>query len=124
MVSAGRFDANRRRDTATELGLQVRRGSPRGLQPMVGGTITSDEAGFVYGGASVGLVRRQIILRPSSAAGLYRRGHGKELGGTLEFRSGLELGWLAKSGIRIGLELTTCPMPGSAAPTPDRRRWP
>lgn len=105
MVSAGRFDANRRRDTATELGFQVRRSSARRLQPMVGGMITSDEAAYLYGGISMEVGRRQMVLRPSFAAGLYRQGRGKDLGGVLEFRSGLELDWVGRTGVQVGLEL-------------------
>ena len=37
--------------------------------------------------------------------GIYSRGSGKDLGGPIEFRSGIEVGYQARNGVRYGLSL-------------------
>jgi hypothetical protein len=59
---------------------------------------------YVYGG-----VRFEIplggpwALYPNTAAGLYHRSDGFDLGGPLEFRSGVELAYRLPNGARLGL---------------------
>ena len=74
------------------------------IAPLLGVGATSDEAVFVYGG-----VRRAFRLRESSwyavpnfAVTLFDRADGKDLGQTLQFRSGIELLRELRGGLRIG----------------------
>ena len=45
------------------------------------------------------------FLQFHSMAGLYENGSGVDLGGPIEFRSGIELGYQAKNGVRVGLSI-------------------
>ena len=43
------------------------------------------------------------FLQFHTMAGLYDKGDGVDLGGPIEFRSGIEVGYQARSGVRMGL---------------------
>jgi hypothetical protein len=106
-VSAGAFDANKRRDPAFELGVQWR-GAGRlwRLHPIVGAMATTDRGLNAYGGFCLDVpAGRRAVLKGSFAPGLYAKGRGKELGRTVEFRSALEVGWRFGNGARLGIEL-------------------
>jgi lipid A 3-O-deacylase len=45
----------------------------------------------------------QAYVQLHAMAGLYEKGDGVGLGGPIEFRSGIELGYEANSGVRVGL---------------------
>jgi lipid A 3-O-deacylase len=64
-----------------------------GLAPQVGVAGTTEGSLYGFGGLmrSVDLPSG-LVLTASVGAGLYRRGGGLDLGGTLEFRSGVALG--------------------------------
>ena len=75
------------------------------FQPAVGASVTMDGdawigAGAVWTGelADTG-VYTQLHLMP----GLYSRGSGPDLGHTIEFRSGIEVGYEARNGLRYGI---------------------
>ncbi|MFN3400752.1 MAG: acyloxyacyl hydrolase, partial [Ferrovibrio sp.] len=64
------------------------------FKPMVGVLATSDSAVMGYAGVLVDIYfGRRWVLTPSFAPGLYREGDGKDLGGTIEFKSQLELSY-------------------------------
>lgn len=77
-----------------------------GLQPMAGILTTREHSDYVYGG-----VYRDFALgqnwRASAefSAGLYRCGRGKNLGGPIEFQSGVGLYRRLAGGSRVGLEV-------------------
>lgn len=106
-LTAGQFDANRRRDPAAELGFQLRPAVGRGtLRPILGGMATTDGAALGYLGAAIEIgLGRRLVARPSFAPGYYHRGNGKDLGRRLEFRSGIEVAWRVRYGVRVGVEL-------------------
>jgi len=108
MVGAGAFDFTDGGDRAAALELQYR--GPRLLwllQPMVGLMGTSDLAGHAYAGVSLDLpLGERLVLRPSFAPGLYADGDGKDMGHTVQFRTGAELSYRFGSGLRLGLEFT------------------
>ncbi len=106
-LSAGEFDANRRADTAVELGIQFRPRTRLGrFATMWGGMVTSDGSLQAFVGLSLDArLGRRVILRPSFAPGYFRRGGGKDLGSALEFRSALELSFRLEGGWRVGLEV-------------------
>ncbi len=104
--SLGVIDFSRDNE-AVELGVDVGFGRWRwGLVPHAGVHATADESYYGYFG-----VRRPFelggsgawLVAPSLAVSLYERGKGKELGGPLEFRSGIELLRRWRTGGTIGL---------------------
>lgn len=71
-------------------------------------TLSVNSEGGVYGG--VGLtgdlhLAPRWVLTPSFAAGLYGRGDSKDLGGPIEFRSGIEVAYKFQNDTRLGVEL-------------------
>jgi len=74
------------------------------IKPFAGVMATTDGAFF----PSVGLYSdfyfgRRIVISPSSAAGVYFNGGGKDLGHIVEIRSGLEIAYRFDSRARLGL---------------------
>lgn len=77
-----------------------------GVRPMVGVFGTTDSAVYGYAGLHWDIkVTDQFYISPNFAAGLYGQGDGKDLGGAIEFRSGIELGYQMANRHRIGLSL-------------------
>ncbi len=98
-VWAGRFDAGET-DATDELGLELRfrpfwQGSAPfawRLGPALGAMATDQHGAFGYAGFRLELpLGERWRLVPQSGGGLYHQGDGKDLGGAVEFRSGLEL---------------------------------
>lgn len=90
---------------AVEAGVELQWAPRRwGLVPHAGVHGTADESFYAF----VGLRRpfafaKRWYVEPSFAFSLYERGEGKELGGPIEFRSGIELGRTLEKGPRLGL---------------------
>lgn len=77
------------------------------IDPFVAFEANTD--GGLFGG--VGLtgdihLTPQWIITPSFAAGLYEEGSSVDLGGTAQFRTGVELGYQFPTAGRVGIELT------------------
>jgi lipid A 3-O-deacylase len=72
--------------------------------PVAGGLTTGQGTLYAYAGvrADVPLEGRWMVS-PSWGTGLYYFGDGRDLGGALEFRSGLEISYRLAQGDRIGL---------------------
>lgn len=75
------------------------------FQPIVGASVTTRGDAWIGAGAAwtatladTGLYA-QLHLMP----GIYSRGSGPDLGHTVEFRSGAELGYQTRNGMRIGI---------------------
>ena len=81
--------------TRSDLRLEYRHGEPfLWLKPWVGVEVTSDAA--FWGGAGLLLDtvwRRHVVVTLSTGVGGYADGSAKDLGGSLEFRSQIELGY-------------------------------
>ena len=74
------------------------------LVPSFGGLVTDENAYYAwFGGAFLIPLGERWGLVPEFGAGVYEQGDGKDLGGTLEFRSGLEATYRANDSFRIGL---------------------
>lgn len=74
------------------------------LRPAAGGMATSDGTLYGYAGFRLELpLGARWLLVPQTAAGAYRRGDGKELGGSVQFRSGLELVYRLDEAHTVGL---------------------
>lgn len=100
-LSAGVFNVLNS-DSAAEAGFELRLRTlfegtserPWVLRPAVGAMATTDGTLYGYAGFRLEIpLGERWVLIPQTAAGVYDRGDGKELGGSIQFRSGLELGF-------------------------------
>lgn len=74
------------------------------IKPFGGVTVTTLGALYAYGGFVIDIAFwNKLVFSPNFAVGVYSKGHGKDLGYPLEFRSNIELGWQFKNYSRIGL---------------------
>jgi len=102
----GYFDIVRNKQEAAQFGAEYRaRPLQYGVRPMIGINVTNDSAVYGYAGLNwdVPLLDKQLYLIPNFAVGAYKRGDGRDLGGALEFRSGLELAYQFKNAQRLGI---------------------
>lgn len=106
-VQLGGFDVNDT-DTTGLFGLEYRSDyKDLFLTPMAGGFVSADGAFYGYGGVFVDVfLGRRVVLRPNFSVGAFSDGDGKDLGGWLEFRSGIELAWRFDDRSRLGIELS------------------
>ena len=66
---------------------------------------TSDGAFHLFVGFSIDVpIGKGPLVRGSFAPGYFNRGHGKDLGYPLEFRSSVEIGWRFDGGWSLGIE--------------------
>ena len=76
------------------------------IAPVVGGIATGRGTLYAYAGVRTDIpLEGRWVLSPNWGLGLYSFGNGRDLGGALEFRSGLEVSYRLKEGDRIGLSL-------------------
>lgn len=96
------FNQNNHQDSPGQLDFEYRGNEFKyGILPIAGVMINSDLGGYAYAGLNWDLhVSDRVIFTPSFAAGLYARGDGHNMGGPIEFRSGLELSILGPVGSR------------------------
>jgi hypothetical protein len=74
------------------------------FQPSLGASIGTGGAAWVGAGVLYRLQSPQgLFVEGHIMPGVYIAGDGRELGGTLQFRSGIEVGFAAPSGLRYGL---------------------
>lgn len=74
------------------------------FRPLVGLMGTAKGSAYVYAGLNFDLLFfDHLLFAPGFAAGYYGNGGGKNLGFPLEFRSGIELGWLFQDRYRLGI---------------------
>jgi hypothetical protein len=103
--ATGWFDCNRRQDEAFETRLEYRVGrARRPLRGVAVAALTDDSTLFV--GAGVGYqidLGRRWAVTPVFVPGYYRKGNGKDLGYSLEFRSQVELGYTLAGGARVAI---------------------
>lgn len=72
--------------------------------PMVGVSATDSGSFWEYAGLRYDLeIASKWVLTPNFSVALYGHGDGKDLGGIVEFRSGLELAYQFDQGSRLGL---------------------
>ena len=77
------------------------------LSPMAGFEANADGALYGYAGILYDWrVAEKIAIVPSFAAGLYEEGDGKDLGGTFNFRSTLEVDYLLTPNSRAGISIS------------------
>lgn len=107
-LSFGVYDTAAEDERATELGIEYRlrpykiKGVP--LRPAFGIAGTSEGNAWIYGAIAYEwkLGERWVVI-PQTGVSLYEEGDGKDLGGPIEFRSGLEVNYRFRGGSRVGL---------------------
>jgi hypothetical protein len=73
---------------------------------MAGLAATDEGAVYVYGGLRREVpLDKQWSLTPSFAVSIYEEGDGHDLGGPIEFRSGLELSYRTSNRIQVGFTI-------------------
>ncbi len=73
------------------------------IRPMLGVSITAKKATYLYGGFGFDwIIAHHLLFSPNFAVGYYQKGDDKDLGFPLEFRSGLEAGWVFHNQMRLG----------------------
>lgn len=74
------------------------------LSPALGISLTSADSRYSYGGLRLPLlINSQWVLAPHFSAGLFHAGNGHYLGGTLEFRSGIDASFFNGGNSLIGV---------------------
>jgi lipid A 3-O-deacylase len=75
------------------------------LRPVIGGFFTNEGAAYGYVGVNwdIALIPNQLYLIPNFAVGAYHQGDSKDLGGVLEFRSGVELAYQFENAHQVGV---------------------
>ena len=107
-VNLGEYNALRSDQQAFQYGAEYRFAEwGYGVRPIIGGFGTSKGGAYGYGGINwdVAVVPNQFYIVPNFAIGAYHNGAGKDLGGALEFRSGIELDYQFENQHQLGVAL-------------------
>lgn len=89
------------------------------LMPIAGVIASAQGAFYTYGGLRFEIpLGSRFVFGACTGAGLLHRAASKDLGGPLEFRSGLELAYRLPNDARIGLSLYHLSNAGLATPNP------
>lgn len=125
-LSAGVFNVLNE-DRSAEAGFELRlqplwegtADRPWLLRPAVGAMATTEEALYGYAGFRLEIpLGERFVLTPQTAAGYYERGDEKELGGSVQFRSGLELAYRLSPAHSVGAVLYHLSNAGLERPNP------
>jgi len=94
-LGAGWYDMNKQDAQAADFRLEYRHDQKLWIfKPWAGIEATSDGAVFGLAGLLVDVhLGEHFVLTPSAGVGAYANGGGKDLGGTLEFRTQIEIGY-------------------------------
>lgn len=107
-LGLGVFDAteNNHGSAAGEARIELRVGQKFGfVGPAIGLLATTDGGWFGYAGLYADIVYKHLVITPMLSVGGYEEGDGKDLGGTLQFRSALGLSWQFANHARLGLQI-------------------
>lgn len=74
-----------------------------GVRPTFGFNFDTDGGAYGYGGLNWEIPLGNFQLTPNFMAGLYHEGDSKDLGGAVEFRSGIELSYQLENQHRVGI---------------------
>lgn len=102
----GYFDVIGADNSAAQFGIEYRaRTLQYGLRPTIGINVTNDASVYAYAGFhwDAPIIDNQLYLIPSFVAGAYKNGDGKDLGGTIQFRSGIEMAYEFSNAHRLGI---------------------
>ena len=109
VLGAGATDVLTQRPLAGEFRLEYRSGLSLlpfyeqyvQVKPFVGGQLTTKGAEWGGAGILLDIPIGSFVVSPSFGVGAYGRGHGKNLGSVVEFRSQFEAGYMFHDGSRI-----------------------
>jgi hypothetical protein len=74
------------------------------LKPVLGALVTTDRSVYAYGGLRADLLLGEhVVVMPVATVGYFDRGHGKDLGSHLEFKTGAEFAWRFADASRLGI---------------------
>lgn len=128
VASAGMFEPIVRDGESYEVGAELQFAPRRfgflprfvpELMPIVGVMASAQGSLYSYGGLRFEVpLGRRFVLGACTGAGLLYRAASKDLGGPLEFRSGLEVAYRLPDESRIGLTLYHLSNAGLAEPNP------
>ncbi len=102
----GYFDVIGADNSSTQFGVEYRaKPLQYAIRPVIGVNVTTDSSVYGYIGLNwdAELVKDQLYLIPNFVAGAYKNGDGKDLGGAIEFRSGIELAYQFPNSHRLGV---------------------
>ncbi|MCC5960288.1 MAG: acyloxyacyl hydrolase [Rhodobacteraceae bacterium] len=76
-----------------------------GLQPVVGLSAAGNSSGYIGVGAAYTLRAHHsgLFTRLTGLAGVHKRGDGRNMGGPIQFRTALDVGYKTASGIEFGI---------------------
>ncbi|WP_342236544.1 acyloxyacyl hydrolase [Inquilinus sp. OTU3971] len=73
------------------------------IRPFIGIEANTESATYFYGGGMLDVrFGEHFILSPNAAVGAYFNGDGRDMGSTVEFRTGIEAAWEFDNRMRIG----------------------
>jgi hypothetical protein len=107
-LGIGYFDAFEHDDTAIDFRAELRTNWRLlgFLDPFIGVSGTTDGAAYGFVGFKTDLyLGERFVIMPNVAVGAFHEGDGKDLGSTLEFRTGAELAWRFEDRSRLGLAI-------------------
>lgn len=107
-LNLGEFNALRSDQQAFQYGAEYRFSEwSYGVRPIIGAFGTSKGGAYGYAGLNwdVALIPNSLYIVPNFSVGAYHDGAGKDLGGALEFRSGIELDYQFQNQHQIGVAL-------------------
>lgn len=106
-IGVGIFDILRQRHRAVEARIEYQPPCEwYTIRPLVGFMASKKHAYFIYGGFSFEwLIKKHLLFSPSFTPGYYHKGHGKDLGYPLEFKSGFAMAWDTDEHVRIGAQI-------------------
>jgi hypothetical protein len=104
-------DYSLRGEQSAQFGVEYRFSSPwsgallSGLRPTLGANVNSDGDFYGYGGFNwdLPLGKTPFVFTPNFMVGGWHHDEGKDLGGPIEFRSGLELSYEMPNTQRVGV---------------------
>lgn len=75
-----------------------------GFRPTIGANIDEESDVYIYGGLNWDLpLGYNFVFTPNFMVGYYDEGSGRDLGGSIEFRSGVEVSYALENDSRIGV---------------------
>ncbi len=103
--SFGKFNALEKDIGVLESGIELRANITDflTLNQIIGIMTTSKMSNYIYLGLCKDINFDSYFITPSFAIGLYEKGGGKDLGNHLEFRSQVEISYVIKKGLRVGV---------------------
>lgn len=106
-VYGGLFNINEHTNSSSEglLGAEYRaKPWDYGIRPTVGAFVTAESDAYAYAGINWDItMAAPWVITPNFMAGLYHHGSGEDMGGAVEFKSGIEVQYTMSDNQRVGV---------------------